>query len=294
MLVNSIDVLKKHIPTIVAGEFGKYESYMTDANNWLRRELLGNGLYNIIKDLSSLDTLPEVVEGEEPVLQTDHSALVIRAEAVVALKGYIDCIPFLDLIQTEQGFGVVRTTTVAPASPERVKALTAGTLQKLSDAIEELIDYLEEETDYHDEWKSSPAFTLLSDTYIQTLREFRRYAAFTGNRLDFVKFKPKLLESINLRICPVISEDLSDQIIEQLRDGDLTSENTAILENLRYAMALFAIGEEKSATSYLMRVRKVIITTPDNYPAFKASSLYAAILAQTTTANSGTIFRTPL
>lgn len=178
---------------------------------------------------------------------------------------------------------------------KRIKALIAGLNSKLSDAIEELIDYLEEETDYHDEWKGSPAFTLLSDTYIQTLREFRRYAAFTGfNRLDFVKFKPKLLEAINLRICPVISEDLSDQIIEQLRDGDLTIENTAILENLRYAMALFASSEEKSATSYLMRVRKVIITTPDNYPAFKASSLYAAILAQTTTANSGTIFRTPL
>lgn len=282
MLVNSIDILKKHIPTIVAGEFGKYSTYMADANNWLRRELLGTDLYEVIKDLSSID--------DEPT----HIDLVIRAEAVVALKGYIDCIPFLDLIQTEQGFGVVRTTTVAPASPERVKALTAGTQQKLSDAIEELIDYLEEDTSYHDEWKSSPAFTLLSDTYIQTLREFRRYAAFAGNRLDFVKFKPKLLEAINLRICPVISEDLSDQIIEQLRDGDLTSENTAILENLRYAMALFAIGEEKSATSYLMRVRKVIIATPDNYPAFKASSLYAAILAQTTTANSGTIFRTPL
>lgn len=280
MLVNSITTLKGHISTIVAGEFGTYSTYMSDANSWIRRELLGSTLYDLIKDLASDDET--------------HGTLVLKAEKIVAHKGYIDCIPFLDLIQTESGFGVVRTDKVAPASPERVKALTAGTQQKLSDAIEELIDYLEEETSYHDEWKSSPAFTLLSDTYIQTLREFRRYAAFTGNRLDFVKFKPKLLEAINLRICPVISEDLSDQIIEQLRDGDLTIENTAILENLRYAMALFAIGEEKSATSYLMRVRKVIIATPDNYPAFKASSLYAAILAQTTTANSGTIFRTPL
>ncbi len=282
MLVNSIYILKKYIPTIVAGEFDKYSTYMGYANAWIRRELLGADLYDVIKDLSSSDETPT------------HLDLVLRAEAVVALKGYIDCIPFLDLIQTESGFGVVRTDKVAPASPERVKALIAGTQQKLSDAIEELIDYLEEETDYHEDWKGSPSFTLLSDTYIQTLREFRRYAAFEGNRLDFVRFKPKLLEAINLRICPIISEDLSDQIIEQLRDDDLTDNNKVILENLRYAMALFSIGEEKAATSYLMRVRKVIIGTPDNYPAFKASSLYAAILAQTTTANSGTIFRTPL
>lgn len=280
MLVNNITTLKGHIPTIVAGEFTTYSTYMSDANAWIRRELLGSTLYDLIKNLTSADLT--------------HAELVLRAETVVASKGYINCIPFLDLIQTESGFGVVRTDKIAPASPERVKSLIAGTQLKLSDAIEELIDYLEETESYHEAWKGSPAYTLLSDTYIQTLREFSRYAQFEGNRFDFIKFKPKLLDAINLRICPVISEDLSDQIIEQLRDGDITELNTAILENLRFAMALFAIGEEKTATPYLMRVRKVIMTTPDNYLAFKNSTLYATIIAQTTTENSGTIFRTPL
>jgi hypothetical protein len=283
MLINNIDTLKKHIPTIVAGEFSKYSQYISDANTWVKRELLGSALFATIKDLSSDSEVP-----------SEHHELVIRTEAIVATKAFIAAIPMLDLIETESGFGVVRTDKIAPASPERVKALIAGTQSKLSDAIEELLDYLEETTAYHEDWKGSPAFTLISNTYIQTLREFRRYAAFEGNRLDFVKFKPKLLEAINLRICPVISTELSDQIIEQLRDDDMTTANTAILENLRYAMSLFATGEEKTATSYLMRVRKVIMTTPDDYLAFKNSSLYATIIAQTTADNSGTIFNTAL
>lgn len=279
MLVNNIEILKKYIPTIVTGTFNKYTQYMSDANTWVRREILGSELYEVIKELSSIDETPT------------HADLVTRSEAVIAFKGYIEAIPMLDLIETESGFGIVRTDKIAPASPERVKALIAGIQSKLSDAIEELIDYLEETESYHDEWKGSPAYSLLSDTYIETLKQFRTYAPFEGNRIDFVRFKPKLLQAINLKICPVISEDLSDQIIEQLRDEDLTTENKSILENLRFALALFATGEDKTANSFLMRVRKVILTTPDNFPAFKNSALYASILAQTSTDNSGSIFK---
>lgn len=287
MLINNIDTLKTYIPTIVSGEFGKYSTYMADANQWLRREILGAELYDLIKSLTS--TPPTQPEEGEPL--PDHSALVGRAEAVVANKGYLDAIPMLDLIQTESGFGVVRTDKVAPASPERVKALIEGTKAKLSDAIEELIDYLEDTASYHDDWKGSPAYSLLTDTYTPTLRQFNRYCFFNGTRLGFVKFKPKILEAINLKICPVISTELSDQIIEQLRDDDLTTANKTIIEPLCYAMALFANGEDKSANSYLMRVRKTIMQNPDDYKAFKNSPLYARIIATASTANSGSIFR---
>lgn len=287
MLINNINTLKEYIPTIVSGEFGKYQSYMADANKWISREILGSNLYGAIKDLTSIP--PTQPEEGEPL--PDHSALVARAEAVVANKGYLDAIPMLDLIQTESGFGVVRTDKVAPASPERVKALIDGTKQKLSDSIEELIDYLEDTASYHDDWKGSPAYSLLTDTYIQTLREFNRYYYFNGTRLEFVKFKPKLLEAINLKICPVISTELSDQIIEQLRDDELTTANKVIIEPLRYAMALFANGEDKSANSYLLRVRKIIMEKTDEYPAFQNSALYARIIATANTVNSGSLFR---
>ena len=77
--------------------------------------------------------------------------------------------------------------------------------KKLSDAIEDLLEYLEDHADYHDEWKGSPAYTLLSDTYILTLKDFRRYTPFDGNRLAFLAAKPQMMDAIHLEIEPVIS-----------------------------------------------------------------------------------------
>lgn len=260
MIAGTIEILRKYLPTVLGSDFTKYETEVREANNWLKREITGSDLYAILE-----------MEGNEELL--------IYAEAVVARKAYLEGIPGFDLLETEAGFVVRRNDNQAPASPERVKKLQEQIAKKLSDNIEDLLEYLEDHPDYHDEWKGSPAYSLLSDTYILTLKDFRRYAPFEGNRLAFIEAKPRLMDAIHLHIEPVISPELSDQIIEQLRDGDLTAENKAILENLRYAFAGFATGRNDVANSYLMKVRKVILKTPDSYPAFRDSDLYATIQA---------------
>lgn len=285
MLVPTLEILKKYIPTITADEtdeenFDKYESFVEDANTWLKREVIGSTLYAVIKDLLEDDAT--------------HAELVKRANKVVAHKSYIDSIPFNDLIETASGFAVIETDTKAPASAKRVEKLVDANKKKLSDAVDELIEYLEETTAYHDDWKGSPTYSLLTDTFIHTLREFRQFAPFEGNRTDWIRDKMKMFSVINLRMAPVISQELCDQIIEQQRDGDLTAANLEIIQNCKYAAALFFVGEEKSASSYLFRIRKTCTDNLDSYPAFRDSALYAKILAQTTASNSGAIFRTAL
>lgn len=282
MLINNIDTLKKYLPTIVSGTFEKYKQQISDANTYLKREIIGSDLYELIKSLSSSDETPT------------HPDLVGRAEAVVATKAYLYAIPMLDLIETESGFGVVNTKAIAPASRERVKALVAAIESKLSAAIEELVEFLEENEEYHDNWKGSPTYSLISNTFIQTLKQFRKYAWIEGNRLDFIKLKPLMLQEINLSIAPIISPELCDQIIEQLRDNDLTSANAEIIELLRYALALFTVGESKAANSFILKARKIIMASPEKYTAFSNSTLYANILSQTATNNSGAIFKTAL
>ena len=258
-IIGSIDILKKYIPTIVSAEFTKYEQYIADAEAWLMKEITGKELFDII-------------DGED-------ETLLDYARAIVANKAYADGIPFFDLVETESGFAVVGTGNLAPASQQRVAALQAASLRKLDEAIESLLEYLEEKVDYHDEWKGSPVYTLLSNLYLTTVKEFRRYVVYQGSRREFMALKPEMLNAINLKIAPVISQELSDQIIEQLRDNDLTADNTAILENLRFAFANFTMKLEETAQSYLMRVRKVLIANPDKYAAFRDSDIYINWLA---------------
>ena len=260
MLIETIDRMKELVPVIVGSDFKKYKTFVNQASNWLRKEIVGSALYGKLQD-----------EGNE--------TLLYYAESVVANKAYLIGLPFFDLVETEAGFAVVRTETRAPASPERVKALKTGVEQWLSEAIERLLEYLEESPAYHTDWKGSESFTLLTQTYIHTLKVFRRYAPFDGSRLEFAKALPAMLDVIHLKIEPVISPELSDEMIEELRDDDLTPSNKAILRNLRFAFANYVANQEEKAHNYLMKVRKVIMTTPDNYPAFKNSDLYATIQA---------------
>lgn len=260
MIVTTIERMKELVPVIVGSDFKKYETFVSEANEWLKKDILGSDLYGKLKN-----------EGNETLLS--------YAESVVANKGYLLGLPFFDLVETEAGFAVVRTETRAPASPERVKALKQGVEQWLSEAIERLLEYLEESPAYHEDWKGSETYSLLTETYIHTLKLFRRFAPFPGTRLDFIKALPSMLDVIHLKIEPIISPELSEEIIEELRDDDMTAANTAILRNLRFAFANYVAGNDDKAHNYLMKVRKVILATPDSYPAFKNSDLYATIQA---------------
>lgn len=277
MLINDIETLKLFIPAIVGEEFKKYQAFVESAERWMEKEITGKILYN--KLIAEPVELPEGATEMQIAEAAELAGAVKFAQAVVAYKAYADGVPHFDLVETESGFAVVGTGNLAPASQARVSALQAGMYKKLSEAIEALLEYLEETPSLHDEWKGSPTYSLLSDTYIVTLREFSRYVQYAGNRLDFVALKPAMLNALHLKIEPVISAELSEVIIEELRDDDLSIAHEDIISDLRFAFANFALGLNETGQAYLMRVSKKLYDNPDNYPAFKASDIYQAYLA---------------
>lgn len=268
MIITQVSQLKEIIPTIAVADdndITRYKGYLTNAEKWLKRELIGQELYALV----SAGNVSE-----------DDVELQSLCAAVVAYKGYLDAIPFLDLVETETGFAVHNDSTLAPASPVRVEALKKAVAVNLDEAVEDLIEYLEENTDYHEPWKGSATYSLVNDNYIKSLREFRKYAKFEGNRLDFIKARPMLTRARRQFIEVVISQELSEEIIEQLRDDDLTEANQAIIEDLRFALAGFATGETMAAESSLARVKKKLLASPSDYPAFEESDIYADYLAR--------------
>lgn len=277
MLIPDIATLKLFIPTIVGTDFNKYSGFAESAELWLEKEIAGKVLYD--KLIAPPAELPPDATDLQIAEAAELAKAVKFAQAVVAYKAYADGVPHFDLVETESGFAVVGTGGLAPASQQRVAALQAGTYKKLSEAIETFLEYLEETTSLHDEWKGSPTYSLLSDTYILTLKQFARFVAYHGSRMDFIALKPAMLNAIHLKVEPVISAELSEEIIEQLRDDDLSIPNEDILADLRFAFANFTLGNEETAQAYLARVRKKLYAAPDDYPAFRDSDIYQAYLA---------------
>lgn len=257
MIITTIDTLKQVIATVAGDNFDKYKPYLTTAESFVKREITGKELFAMVT--------------------SSNPELLALVQSVVAHKAYLEAIPFLDLLETDSGFAVVRNTNLAPASPQRVAELKTATAAKLDEAIEDLLEYLEGENgEIEDAWKGSDTYTLINDNYVSSLREFRKYGRFIGNRIEFISFIPVLTSMRKLKIEPVISKELSEKIIEDLRDGDLSADNKKILDDLRFALAFFATGDEASGQSFVARVRSVLMADPDKYPEFKASAIYAA------------------
>jgi len=260
MIIEDIATLRKYIPTIVANDedgtdqFSKYLTYIKSAEKYLKREILGDPLYEL--------------------LEAPNSDLVDLCSAVVAHKAYLEAIPFMDLIETGSGFAVTSNQNLTPASTARVTALLKATEIRLGECIEDLLEFLEENSEYHDEWKPSKTYSLISDSYIHSLREFRNYAPFEGGRIEFLRHRPELLKSRLLKIEPVISKELSAEIIEQLRDDDLNEANKNIIEDLRFALANYTVNADIIGDSFISRVKSYLIANVDSFPSFKASTIY--------------------
>lgn len=259
MIVPTITVLKQHIATVVGTDFARYEPYLKTAEKFMIREITGRDLYDLA------DGYPDLLN---------------LMQAVVAHKGYLEAIPFLDLIETESGFAVTSNQNLTPASTKRVQDLIAATEKRLTECVEDLLEYLETASeDLQDAWKGSKTFTLVNDNYIESIRQFREYGPFEGSRLAWIVFRPKLAAARKLKIEPVISRELSEEIIEQLRDGDLNESNTLIIHDLRFALAAFATGDMPTGDSFIARVRAFLMAHPDDFTAFRDSEIYQAYLA---------------
>jgi hypothetical protein len=273
MIVDNLDVLKKHVATIAAvNSFELFKSYMEAAENWAKTQLLGADLFDFVEEYKSDEA---------------HSALVGRVQRIIALNGFDRSVPFMDLVQTNTGFAVTNTDGLAPASKERVAALRAGVQRECDAAIEDLLLFLEENEAYHDEWKGAPVYTLLTDTFLPSFTLFQRYAPYSAAvdavypkcRLDFARLNGKMREVMASQITNALGTEFTAGLLEELRDGDLTSDNKKIIAPLRFALGLYTLGLNAQAAGFMGKVTALLKANPELYPAWAASPEGLATLA---------------
>ena len=274
MIIEDITTLKKYVPTVETVPFEKVKPHIITAESKLKTEILG----------------------EELFARTDESdELRELCERYVCLRAYERAIPFLDLKQTEQGFAVINTEGFVPASRERVKSLVEAAGAEGDDAEESLLAWLEalpSASELKEAWMSSPVCTYLTDTYISTLKEYRRYAEarVPVHRREFADLRGAMRASIRFSIVPVISPEQNDELLEQLKIGELNEANTALLEPLRFALAAFVSGQSIRGEEYMRPALSMLKAAADDFPAWRDSAIGVAELSRKMQANEGPIF----
>ena len=257
MILQNKEQFIKCIPTAAACDWRDMETYLEDAERWLKNEILGRVLY---------DQMDQAKEGN-----AEFSDLCRK---VVSLDAYNRAIPFLDLVQHANGFGVVSNQNLAPASRDRVNRLIEETALQRDNETEVLLDYLEETPELHDAWKGSKAYSILSDCLIMTSGELKKLCSWTGSRKDFLKLKPMIILRMYNELGRWMGRRYIDELVEQQRDNDLTDANKIVLDLLKYALANYVIDNVRDADALRDEAVTLMDNTPELYPTYANSQEY--------------------
>lgn len=258
MILENKEQFMKCIPTAGNAEWSEIETHRDSAERWIKNDILGNKLYQYL-----------LLESDSPNID-----VVDCCRKIVSLDAYQRAIPFLDVVQTANGFGVVSNPNCAPASRDRVNRLLSEVLKQRDEEVEVLLDLLEDTPALHDMWKGSNTYSIISECWIWTARELKRLCLWEGSRADFLKLKPALLLTMYNNLGRWISREFVDELVEQQRDGDLSQANKEVLGLLKVVLANYVIDNVKDAD----RLRDEVITLMDNqiadFPTYAGSVAY--------------------
>ena len=255
MIVKTIDQIKVVLTNLAAEvEFADFETYIQSAENWIEYEILGAAIY------TSLDN------EEEP-----DPKLIRLVTNLIVLKAYQIGIPYMDLIQTQSGFGVVKDSKRTPASKNRVDRLMQYNDKRIDIEQEWLINHLEDSPEFHDNWKSSPAYSFLSDCLINTVRQLKRIVRFEGSREDFLLLKPSLISQSLIFLAPAISKAYLDELILKQNAGTLSEEDNKILFPIKQALASHVLDHTQLSFHIIATVSVIMDNDLDKYPTYRDS-----------------------
>lgn len=183
-LITTEQQLRAHIPNIIASVKGetplieKLSLFIELAEEWVKQTFTSDDVFNVICNLSDSLTIKKIC-----------SQLVV-AEAMLR------AIPSLDIVLTPNGFGVVSTQNLAPASKPRVDRLIGSMLTHRDECIEALLLALSNAgSDVAQIWFSSTQAQFFGATLFQNLSLVDELGKVEGSRWEkYLQLRPQVID----------------------------------------------------------------------------------------------------
>lgn len=231
--------------------FDKMGMYLNTAELRIKNEFIGNKLF------SDFDTLPTTVQNE--------------AKKAICLEAFYLAIPFLDLVLTPTGFGVVSNTNIAPASKERVAALSAMVKKCRDNAFDNLLVALHTEVN---DWKSMPVARFQIASLFWTAQHLRTYAGMPDVfRTDLLELRTRISEVEEI-FRTAISSVYFESLLAAIRTGNISDDDTLIVMQLREAAGIYLSDSPLIFRKKVDRVVETLEGNVDKYVVYKESEAY--------------------
>ena len=206
-LITTDAQLRAHIPNIIASVKGevpfieRLALFLDLAEDWVKTTFTSESTFNTICGY------------------TDSNNIKILCSRLVVADALRRAIPSLDIVLTPNGFAVVNTSNLAPASKPRVDRLVGSMLAHRDDCIAALLPELPDAS----KWLASDRATFFGATLFPDLALIDSVGVATGSRWE--KYLELRSQVIDLE-ASLAEEWLSPELMSALRSENLRTDLT--------------------------------------------------------------------
>lgn len=217
-LITSDAQLRSHLPNIIASVKGetpfieRLTLFLDLAEDWVKTTFTSENTFNTICGY------------------TDSNPLKVLTSRLVVADALRRAIPSLDIVLSPNGFAVVNTSNLAPASKPRVDRLVGSMLAHRDDCIAALLPGLVGAS----KWLTSSQADFFGATLFPDLRIVDAVGGTTGSKWDrYLELRPQVIDLE----ASLAEEWLSPELMSALRSetlrGDLNEKRYEIVRQVK-------------------------------------------------------------
>ena len=244
-LITTDAQLRAYIPNIIASVKGetpfieRLSSFLDLAEDWVKTTFTSESTFNTICGY------------------TDSNEIKIICSRLVVADALRRAIPSLDIVLTPNGFGVVSTQNLAPASKPRVDRLVGSMLAHRDDCIAALLPELVGAS----KWLTSPQADFFGSTLFPDLGIVDAVGGATGSKWEkYLELRPQVIDLE----ASLAEEWLSPGLMSALRSenlrGDLTEKRSVIVRQVKAQI----LGYLKSGSFSSRRLADIVNRIREN------------------------------
>lgn len=244
-LITTDAQLRAHIPNIIASVKGetpfieRLSSFLDLAEDWVKTTFTSESTFNTICGY------------------TDSNEIKIICSRLVVADALRRAIPSLDIVLTPNGFGVVSTQNLAPASKPRVDRLVGSMLAHRDDCIAALLPELVGAS----KWLTSPQADFFGSTLFPDLGIVDAVGGASGSKWEkYLELRPQVIDLE----ASLAEEWLSPGLMSALRSenlrGDLTEKRSVIVRQVKAQI----LGYLKSGSFSSRRLADIVNRIREN------------------------------
>lgn len=274
MIISNITQAKQFLPSLnLTLDNDRFIDFFRRGQEWLTTHIIG-------------DALETTLEAEVGMTDTDsHADLRLLCQRVIAEMALLAAIPEMDMQLTEAGFAVQDNDDMKPASAQRVERLLAQLPDRIANDIDALVRYLLKNSTTNNatysSWRGSDQFKYLTSVFMPLFEEYKaccqglprkEEAPMTYN--DFYAIIPLMSRELREAADYHVSKAEIDRLLELYRSNSLLDIHRKAIACLKDCAVAALRYDSKRARDAAVQAREVMLTDPDNFPAFKASDAF--------------------